>query len=283
MNLHDQLARDLARHDATGPDIAALTGAARREGQRLARRRQSASVVGSALLVLVIAGVTLGVDPGEGGRSDVVAPPVATDGTPPDPSSPTVAPSTAAGPGAETGPATARGAVAALISALGEVSGAATSGYYGQDPLPQYDSLDYYAMVQLNDGAGAADVGINVQFLDGVPTGGCPVAAGGCRIEVQSWTGGQFAFYEVTGDKGPEDVRRVVELVRTDGVRVVATSSNSVDRPDGSTELTRSDPPLTYGQLRDIVEQGYWGADLPQSFLRAGQKLEPFKTAAEPG
>lgn len=273
MNLHDQLARDLDRHAPRALDVADLTSAARLGGRRIQRRRRLAGAAGGALAVLAVGGLAWGGVPGDpGGRDGGTE--VASDRSPLDPSA---VPDSVV----DTGPATARGAVAALVAALGEVSAAETSGYYGQDPLPEYGDLDYFAMVQLDDGDGAADVGLNVQ-LDGAAAGGCAAAGPNCRSESQA-DGGRLSFYEVVGDKGPRDVRRVVELVSADGVRVLASATNGVDRPGGQAEITREAPPLTYGQLRHVVEQDYWGAELPQPFLEAGEELEPFEPAGGGG
>lgn len=276
MDLHDRLAADLERRHPTGPDLAGLTSAARLNGRRLTRRRRLA-VVGGALAALAVGAVGIAALPTETGG--VPDPPSAADraNEPPTPTPPPTADARE-----ETAPATARSAVAALLSAIGEVSDGATGGYFGQAPLPQYDSLDYYAQMLLDDGGGLADVGLNVQ-LDGGFTAGCAeVVAAGCRSE-RLPDGGVLAFYEVRDEKTVGEVRRVVELVREDGVRVVASATNTIGPPGEPARVTRTVPPLTYAELRAVVAQDYWGEELPVAFLEAGEGLRPFEVAAEPG
>lgn len=270
MNLHDRIAQDLDRTDRAGPDIARLTAHARSRGRRLTLLRRAAAT-GVTLATIAIGGVVLVASPWDDGRSSTEGT-VATDPT--DPTDPTAPVS--AEPG--TGPATARGAVAALVSALGDVTDAPTSAYVGQDPRAELGDRDYYAQVRLEDDGGPANVEINVQF-DGGFSGGCTETMDECR-SVRLPGGSTITSYVLTGDKTPGDIRSIAELVRADGVRVVVAATNSITRPGVGTYVTRPEPPLTSDQIRSIAQQDYWDEELPVVFLDAGATLEPFRAAA---
>lgn len=267
MNLHDRIAQDLDRTDRAGPDIARLTARARSRGRRLTLLRRAAAT-GVTLATIAIGGVVLVASPWDDGRSSTEGT-VATDPT--DPTAPV-----SAEPG--TGPATARGAVAALVSALGDVNDAPTSSYVGQDPRAELGDRDYYAQVRLEDDGGPANVEINVQF-DGGFSGGCTETMDECS-STRLPDGATITSYVRTGDKTRGDIRSVAELVRADGVRVVVAATNSITRPGVGTYVTRPEPPLTGDQIRSIAQQDYWDEELPVAFLDAGATLEPFRAAA---
>jgi hypothetical protein len=276
MNLHDRIACDLDRTDRPGPDIARVTAGARAQGRRLTLFRR-ATAAGGTLAVLAIGGTVLLTTPLGAGSPGTEAS-VASDPTPPLDPAPT-SPPMAAGP--ETEPATGRAAVAALLASIEKVTDAPTTGYYGQDPLPEYDSADYYAQVELDDGEGAANVEINVQF-DGGYDGGCLTTMDDCRSQ-QLPDGGTLTTYMVTGDKSLGDLRSIAELVRPDGVRVVVAATNSVTRPGAPIQITRSAPPLTPNQISGIARENYWNEELPSAFLVAGKELQPFRLATSVG
>lgn len=273
MNLHDRIAHDLDRTDRPGPDIARITAGARAQGRRLKVLRR-ATAVGGTLAVLAVGGGAILLTTPLGTGSSGVEASVASDPTAPtDPTQ--TAPVMTTGP--ETGPATGRAAVVALLTSIEKITDAPTSGYYGQDPLPEYDSADYYAQVELDDGNGVANVQVNVQF-DGGFGGGCVTTMDSCRSQ-QLPNGATLTTYTVAGDKSPGDTRSIAELVRTDGVRVVVAATNSITRPGSPIQVTRSMPPLTRSQISDIAREDYWNEELPSAFLDAGERLRAFRLA----
>ncbi|WP_309647794.1 hypothetical protein [Nocardioides sp.] len=274
MNLRDRIAQDLDRTDQVGPDIARLTAQARSRGKRLALLRRAAATGGT--LVALTIGAVLVASPWNNpraGTEGTVATDPATHATSPSPR-----PSSPVRAEDETGPATARGAAAALVSALSDVTDSPTSDYVGQGPRAELGDSDYYAQIRLEDDGGPANVEINVQF-DGGFIGGCSETMDECR-SARLPDGATITSYVLTGDKAPGDIRSVAELVRADGVRVVVAATNSITRPGVGTYVTRPEPSLTGDQIRSIALQEYWNEELPAVFLEAGKTLEPFRAAA---
>ena len=265
----DQLARDLDER-AVPLDVDRLAATARHEGGALRRRRRLATAAGSvAVLAVVAAGVTAALPDGSRSSGPLAA----------DPTSPTATPSAVTPPASEPGAATARGAVAALDWALQEELGGTTSDYFGQPPsgLPGFGH-DYYAQLVFDDGGGVGEVGLNVQFgMDFVST--CANSSWVVRCSSRALPGGGrlTTYDEESPAAGGPHIRRVADLRRADGVRVVVSASNGFDLSANRYDVRRAEPAFTTEQLAAVVQHAFWGDTLPARFLEAGEQLEPFR------
>jgi hypothetical protein len=89
--------------------------------------------------------------------------------------------------------------------------------------------------------------------------------------------GSRLVTYDDRSDYGDrKGIRRVVELYRPDQVRLVVSASNGYDVTERDERVTRSEPVLTTAQLEAIVEQPWWGPDLPARFTELGAKVRPY-------
>ncbi len=268
----EQLARDLDRR-SPALDVDRLTTGARREGTTLRRRRRLLAVAGTvaALTVGTVGVVATLPDAAPQSRDQVAAGPTTTPSPPPPPATTTEAP---------PGPATARGAVAALDWALRQAVPGTTSDYFGQPSNPPQDgsSGDYYAQLVFDDGAGAGEVGLNVQF-DGGFVSSCEESTWAVRCRSRALPGGGrlTTYDEESPAAGGTHVRRVADLLRPDGVRVVVSASNGFDLSANRYDVRRPEPAFTVAQLAAVVRRGFWGHTLPGRYLEAGEQLRPFR------
>jgi hypothetical protein len=259
MNISDHL-HQAARHpDADSLDLHRLARVARVQGTRARRRRRGVTLLGSAALVAVAAAgsaALLGSDPARPG-STAVRPAIAS-GTPT--------------PGATTGTGrfTGRGVAAALRSTVADVAQGRAGAFAGQSGSEVYAQLDWTAA----DGLGVSVVGINVQpHMDFVSS--CGETERRCTRTVTD--GVTLTTYEEhTRVAGGVGVRRVADLLRADGTRVVVSATNGYDLPSNRWDVTRPQPPLSFAQLTSVVERPWWGSQLPMHFLEQGRRLSPY-------
>ncbi len=156
-----------------------------------------------------------------------------------------------------------------------------TSDYFGQSSGPPeagVSSGDYYAQLVFDDGAGAGEVGLNVQF-DGGFVSTCEEStwAVWCRSRVLPEGGRLTTYGEESPAAGGTHVRRVADLLRPDGVRVVVSASNGFDLSANRYDVRRPEPAFTVAQLVTVVRRGFWGHTLPGRYLEAGEQLRPFR------
>ena len=64
------------------------------------------------------------------------------------------------------------------------------------------------------------------------------------------------------------ELRRVADLLRVDGVRVVASSSNGRELSGNRWDITRDKPPLSYTQLYLVVSNPWFGPTMDERFSR---------------
>jgi hypothetical protein len=265
----ERLARELDRHPHAALDLDRLVVSARTRGTVVRRRRRAAVTAGvAALLAVGAVGVVSALpEPTTESRQQVADDPTPT---------PTPTPSDTPPPAPQDGPATARGAVAALDWAVRQQVAGTTSDYFGQPPEPELEGFgrDYYAQLVFDDGGGAGEVGLNVQFAIGF-VGTCENSSWGVDCESRALPGGgRITTYD---DVSGAHVRRVADLHRADGVRVVVSASNGFDLGGNEYDVRRSEPAFTADQLAAVVQAEFWGETLPTRFLEAGERLRPFR------
>lgn len=256
MNLHAHLADTLDRVDPAGPDLTALTATARTQGTRLRRRRRAGTAVVATVAVLGLSGGAVALAPGGGSSL-----PVAAVDRSPAPAEPTVEPDLD-GPRV---PTTAAGVIVALRWAVEQ----RYSGTVDSPAGEVYPSGDQHASLRLVDGLGASTVQINVQRE--VTTTCADVEAACERVDLPD--GSRLLTYE-TRTEGADgtQVVRVADLRRVDGTRVVASSTNGIDKGE-TWWVTRTSPPLSRADLEAVVRWEFWGPRLPVAFVDAGRSL----------
>ncbi|MCW2791256.1 MAG: hypothetical protein JWO76_354 [Nocardioides sp.] len=271
MKLHDHLTDTLDRIDQTGPDLDRLTTTARIRGGALRRRRATGLSVAAGVAALALTG---GLFAGLSGSEGSV--PLASD--PGRTGAPVVTPDLD-GPRAAT---TGQSAVLALRWALDQQRPGAATELAGQLFAT---GGDYY--VELHwadaDGLGSSLVGLNVQHGRGMHVDSCAEITAWCRVSTLS-DGSQQTEYDET-DPVPDGVgrRRVVDLLRPDHLRIVATSTNGFEQAGGVWDLTRTSPPLTFGDLEAITRQPIWGDTLPVAFVEAGEHMTDYRDINDHG
>ena len=255
----------------TRPDVDELVSASRRRGLGIRRRRQVLGSVGVAA-ALGLAVLAPSVVAGDRGSE---AGPTVSSGTTPQ----TI-------DVADTSPFTGRSTAAALQYATLEVApDGRTSHVAWQDPVGS-GSGETYARFQLAlpGDAENGEVGINVQPNFGgkaaqdVRT--CSDWMRNCTVDRRG-DGSVLVTYEDVSTYGSGGYRLVASLLRADDVRIVASASNGIDVTERAERVTRETPPLTAAQLVAIVDQPWWGPELPTSFARSGEKLEGDAISAE--
>lgn len=256
--LHDLMHRAVA--DAE-PDVADLTDRARRRGLAIRRRRQALGLVGVAAGAALVAG-TLQVLP------SLEAAPRGDTATAPASPSPTEV--------LEPVPLSGRATAAALLTAVEEVAAPGeASDFAGQGvPTSLRESYAQLAWRPAGD-TGVSPIGVNVQpgFAE-TDIYECRAWQSACRL-AQRADGSTLMTYEERAAGGY--VRRVADVLRPDGVRVVASSSNGLDLPGGDYDVTRPQPALSRPQLVAAVSMDYWGETLPGRFQRDGEALQPYR------
>lgn len=258
MNLHDHMQRAV---DGAEPDLDRLSRVARAQGTRLRRRRQGVTALGAMAAVSVLAvgvGLSAGGQPGGQRAADPAGGPAASPGATSDLS--------------RTAPLTGRGATAALAHVVASLEDGTASGFRGQGTPAHHES---YSELQWDDGGGGVSViGLNVQPGMRHETS-CRSVVAWCSVRKDE-NGTLTTYEEHTPVAEGVGIRRVAELVRADGVRVVVSSSNGHDLPRSQWDLTRPQPALTTEQLVRIVRQPWWGAELPARFDEQGEALEGY-------
>lgn len=267
MNLHDRMQQAVEHAD---PDLDRLGRVARVQGTRLRRRRQGLVLLGAAAVVSAVAlgaGVLQAQDvvqrPGAG------VPQIASD---PVSASPTAEPSLDL---SIEGPASGRGVTAALRHAISSVEDGSASQFAGQGGSGRGDDF-YGELAWTDDGPGVSVVGVNVQpGMDFAST--CTSYVVNCTSEAQAGGGRLTTYEERTPVAAGVGVRWVADLLRADGTRVVASSTNGYDLPSNRWDVTRPLPALTFAQLTQIIRQPWWGGELPQYFLDRGEELDGYQ------
>jgi hypothetical protein len=278
MTLETQLRSAMAEAVAPAhPDTDHLVALARRRGLAIRRRRQALSVVGPVgavgAVIVALLSPTLVAD-----RHPDRHPGQVVLGTPTAPSTPDLR---------STTPFTGRSTAAALLYAVDlSAAGRATDfrGQGGTGPGPETYATFRFAP---SGSTTAGDVGINVQpgFAGrGARPGDAAVdQLTACQRWMEECTttrradGSQLTVYRDRSDyHGGRGVRQVVELFRTDGVRIVASASNGLDVTERDEQVTRDQPVLSIGQLVAVVTQPWWGARLPSYFTDQGGALASY-------
>lgn len=249
--------------DAARIDPDALVTTARRHGLAIRRRRQALATLGTLGVAGAAAAMVLTLAPGGGGFAHVAGPAgsvaVLPSGFSPTPTSPFTGRTTAA---------------ALLYSAQKQAPDARTADFRWQDPGAV--AGETYAMFRLTP-AGSdkpGEVGINVQpGMAGDVGKSCePSYMDHCKT-VTKPNGSILRTYDDLSGKDPAGIRRVAELLRPDGVRVVAYASNGLDVTENDEQITQTDPVLGFDQLSAIVSQSWWGPELPTYFTAIGHEL----------
>ena len=253
------------------PDPDALVSIARRRGLGIRRRRQALGAVGVAAAVAV---AVLAPSLVAGDHRTRAPQPLTVD-------KPTVS-SLDTG---TTSPITGRSTAAALLYAVGQETGGTAADFRGQG---DGEGPNTYAVFRYTpDGSqSAGEVGVNVQHFGGgaaKPGGDLAATLGRCDSFMEHCVpstlpdGSKLITYDDRSDyHGGRGIRRVADLFRTDGVRVVASASNGLDVTERDEQVTRDGPVLTTAQLVAIVSQPWWGTRLPTYFAEQGDRLSPY-------
>jgi hypothetical protein len=258
--LHDLMHRDVRE---LNPDLTALTIAARRQGLSIRRRRQALSTVGAAgiVAVVVVAATQL-----PWASSDTRTPSATTPASAlPTPTSPLDVPGTAA--------LTGEGTAAGLRHALESVADGRSTDFAGQSSTVEA-SRDSYGELRWHpaDGSGFSEVGLNVQMGFDEDIYRCTQWQVACTV-TRSGGATLMTFEEVTRTSGGNGIRVTADLLRADGVRVVASATNGEDLPANKWRITRPRPPFTAQQLTRVISQPWWGPRLPAGLQQAGKSL----------
>jgi hypothetical protein len=263
-SLHDLMHRAV---EDTAPDLGRISTAARRRGLAIRRRRQALSAVGAATAVVVIV-----VGAGQlGGLTQHEAPaagaPRASESAS-TPASPTPV---------RTVPITGRATVAGLISSVSAVAPGTPSALRGQGSA---DSSDTYGEMRWDppDGTGISVIGINVQpAFQSTEIYRCRAWQVSCRVIRRAGGATLMTYEEHTPTAAGDGIRAVADLFRTDGVRVVASSTNGIELPASRWRLTRTRPYLSTSQLYRVVAEPWWGPTIDARLQQAGQRLHPYE------
>jgi hypothetical protein len=284
MTLETQLRSAMADAVATArADTDHLVTVARRRGLGIRRRRQALSVVGvAAALAVVVSAPSL-----VAGGHDKDAGPTAPTGVA---SSPVVLDTT------RTDPFSGRSTAAALLYAVNLAARGAATDFHGQGGPGELGETYAFFRFTPAGSTTSGEVGINVQpnfFGSTVKPGDAPGRRDAqCQSFMQSCTstlladGSRITTYDDRSDYGAKrGVRRVVELYRTDGVRLAASASNGYDITERDEKVTRDEPVLSTAELVAVVSQPWWGPRLPTYFTEQGAQLDGYVAiggAAEP-
>jgi hypothetical protein len=255
------------------PDTELLVSTARRRGMGIRRRRQALGAVGvaAALGLAVLAPTVIA---GDNGSNGTVADSV------------TVGPAQATFDPDKTSGITGRSTAAALLYALGAQVPGTAADFRGQGSGGEPPHT--YAVFRFTpEGSQAAgEVGINVQhFGDDVTKPGDDASdkVGRCDSFMENCLattlpdGSKLITYDDRSDyQGKNGFRRVADLYRPDGVRVVASASNGFDITERDEQIIGDQPVLTTDQLVAIVSEPWWGAELPTYFAAQGDTLKPY-------
>ena len=249
------------------PDTDRLVSDSRRRGLGIRRRRQVLGSVGVAAalgLAVLAPSVVAGDHRGH-----------ATEGL-------QVGTAPAAFDPQDTSPITGRSTAAALLYAVGLEATGSADHVRGQGGG---EGPDTYAVVRFTPAGStiAGEVGINVQHYgahlakpgdrSGDRLGQCLAFMENC-VSTTLDDGARLVTYDDRSDyHGRHGVRRVAELYRPDGVRVVTSASNGFDITERDEQVTSDEPALSLDQLVAIDRQPWWGPELPTYFATQGAAL----------
>lgn len=258
MNITDHLRQAVESSDAEHLDLHRLARVARHQGMRARRRRRGSVVLGAAVVVGLVALGSTALSGRDADRAGGVQ--VATT------------------PSAPTGslPFTGRAVAAALRSAVSDAAQGRAGAFAGQAGSEAYAQLDWTDA----DGRGVSVIGVNVQpGMDFVSS--CGATELHCTRTV---TGGATltTYEEHTPVAAGVGIRRVADLLRADGTRIVVSATNGYDLPSNRWDVTRPQPPLDTAQLTRIASLPWWGPELPAHFLEQGRQLAPYDDPDSP-
>jgi len=249
------------------PDPDHLVAASRRRGLGIRRRRQVLGTLGvaAALGLVVLAPTVVAGD--HGGRNE--------DAT-------RVGDSPAGLDTQDTSPITGRSTAAALLYAVGLDASGTADHVRGQGGG---NGPDTYAVVRFTPAGSqtTGEIGINVQHYgdlvsktgagSGDKLGECLAFMDSC-VKTTLPDGSRLLTYDDRSDyHGRRGLRRVAELYRPDGVRIVTSASNGFDITERDEQVTTDEPVLTLDQLVAIDRQPWWGPELPTYFATQGEAL----------
>lgn len=244
------------------PELRPLVAGALRDGTAIRRRRTAGMAGAVAAVVAVAVGGALLAAPGQGGA---VAGPAAGSVVSSD--------SAASGQVALTGQA-------AVKTLIGLLPAGPVSQYVGRDGLPSELQPEIRGQVSYQDGPGSATVGVTVepQFIEAKDklegTYNCsmrgPVSIT-CRSTVRP-DGSKLLVWEWHVG---EQLQRGADLLRTDGMRVTASTTSLMDSKKG--KVLREQPPLTAEQLEAVVLSPAWTARITaEQAAQAAAEIQPY-------
>lgn len=258
----------------TLPDTDQLVAIARRRGLGIRRRRQALGSVGAAA-ALGLAVLAPNVVAGDHGTHVSPAAPTIVGTTPVsfDPS--------------RTSAITGRSTAAGLVYAVGlQASGTATDFRgQGDGSTPDGIVMTYGVFEFTPTGTTTAgEIGVNVQYE---PPSTQAKGAARHRMTCETYMEQCWIRHLADGSvlrtsvqhSGHDDhtgLMATADLVRADGVRVVAFASNGSDITERDEKVTRDEPVLTIDQLVAVVTQPWWGVELPTYFTRQGDLLKSY-------
>ena len=156
---------------------------------------------------------------------------------------------------------------------LGKNSGARFSDYKGQSSEEAYAELHF----QPSDHGGYSLVGINVQpaFAE-TEIYRCRSWQLQCRVLHPTADSTLMTYEEHSQTAEGLGIRVVADLLRADGVRVIASSSNGEELPANHWRVTRDRPPLSATQLYLVDSEPWWGPTMDERFADAGTRLSSY-------
>jgi hypothetical protein len=253
------------------PDTEHLVSSARRQGLGIRRRRQALAGVGVAAtlgLAVVAPNLVAGANGGRSGGLQVATAPASFDSQ-------------------DTRPLTGRSAAAALFYAVGLTAAGEGTDFRGAaDDGPAGAGAYTIFRFTPSGSTAAGEVAVNIDppFIDdndAKPGDTSPEHPGACQsfmtdcVTTRLADGSRLTTYDDLSSHG-SGIRRVAELLRPIGVRVLASASNGSDVTELDEQITRAEPVLTTDQLVDVVTQPWWGLRLPAYFTTLGDKLTPY-------
>ncbi len=276
--LRDRMHDSVSHHHT---DLVTLTALARRQGTSLRRRRRQV-MAGSAVAVLALAGTAALAGPGLLANPQAERPVPVAD-------SPGKTPARAKAPAAATTPATGRTTVAALYAAVTDLVPGKGSDFAGQDPYTgEPASVDTYGELAFSpaDGSGAGRIGINLQPAEILadPKRGLTAVEGfvclgwmdSCHVSTLDDGSLLRTYAEHSAAAGGGTGERLVAEHLIQGLRVVASAANGFEGPSNEWDLNRPHAVLSTDQLTTIVQQPWWGFELPAEY--AGERDVPSYT-----
>lgn len=261
--LRDAMARATA---SARIDHESLAAVARRRGLGVRRQRQTLATVGALGVAGAAATVVLAVIPGAADHHQPLGTP--SSATPSDSTSPTGFSPT------PTAPFTGRSTAAALAYAVHQVAAGGISHIRWQDPVGAFGET--YAAFRFSPAGAAGEVEVNVQpDFSGAAAGDlrrCDAWMRHCSVDRQA-DGDVLVTYDEISSSDQRGVRRAASLLRSDGVRVIvaASSGTAIGKPEQ--KISAAAPVLGFRQLKAVVAEPWWGADLPAYFKRQGARL----------